>query len=564
MPFLLSQSEGDVEQRINLHDEMIVIGRHPDCSIVIDDPSVSRRHAQIVQKNGKYLLEDLKSRNGTFLNRRMIQQSTRLLNGDQIRVCDAVFTFYLDESFRASHRGKTQENPPPSRSLETSILLEDANDPSELSSIMSKMDVSSHIKDMAASPEARLNALMEITKALGRAIALEKVLPSVLDCLFELFRQADRGFIVMADEAGDLKPLAMKLRRESDEGTIRISRTIVRHVLENRQAIISTDAASDERFDLAQSITDFRIRSMMCAPLFDAEGNSVGVIQLDSLSNSVSFQNEDMDILATVALQASSAIDKAKLYEIEIRQQEVDRDLELANEIQHRLLPNEVPDIEGYDLFDFYRPADRVGGDYYDYIPVGENRLAILVGDVVGHGIAAALLMAKVSAEAKFALASKQDAAVSMNQLNQAISKLNLDRFITIVLALLDRPTNTLTIVNAGHLPPVIRKQDGTTEALSIEKSGLPIGIIEDFEYEAFTIQLDPGDLVLLYTDGVNEAQNLQGELFGHRRIIEQMAEKQWRSSADFGKSLIAGVSQHLNGNRQDDDVCLVCLRREA
>ena len=141
MPFLLSQSEGDVEQRINLNDDLVVIGRHPECSIVIDDPSVSRRHAQIAQKNGKYLLEDLKSRNGTFLNRRMIQQSTRLLNGDQIRICDALFTFYLDESFRGGPRGKTQENQPSSiMDLESSILLDEVEDSSELSSIMSNAE----------------------------------------------------------------------------------------------------------------------------------------------------------------------------------------------------------------------------------------------------------------------------------------------------------------------------------------------------------------------------------------------------------------------------------------
>lgn len=492
----------------------------------------------------------------------MIQQSTRLLNGDQIRICDAVFTFFLDESVHAPSPRRTQENPS-AVDLESSILLDDMAGAGDLSSIMSKMDVSSHHKEVVASPEARLNALMEITKALGRTIALDKVLPTVLDCLFDLFKQSDRGFIVMADVDGNLKPLAMKLRREDDESTIRVSRTIVRHVLENRQAIISTDAASDERFDLSQSITDFRIRSMMCAPLFDTEGNSIGVIQLDSLSNAVSFQNEDMDILATVALQASSAIDKAKLYEIELRQQELGRDLELANEIQHRLLPNVVPDFDGYEVFDYYRPAEQVGGDYYDYIPLGEDRLAILVGDVVGHGIAAALLMAKVSAEARFALASNQSAADSMSQLNHAISNLGLDRFITIVLALLDRSENKLTIVNAGHLPPVVGCADGSAKALSTEQSGLPVGIMSDYEYEEFTIDLSPGDMVVLYTDGVNEAQDLQGQLYGNQRVIDQLGEKTWQSPTEFGNSLIAGVRQHLNGNKQDDDVCLVCFRRD-
>ncbi len=565
MPFLITHSDSDVEQRVNIGDDIVVLGRHPDCSVVVDDPSVSRRHAQIVQKNGKYLLEDLESRNGTFLNRRMIQQSTRLLNGDQIRICDALFTFYLDESIQTPMPRQTQENP--SQSIANSILMEDLSDSNELSSIMHQMDVGNedgthYPTEMVASPEAKLTALIEITKALAKTISMDKVLLRVLECLFDLFKQADRGFIVMADADGDLKPLAMKLRREDEESTIRISRTIVRHVLEKRQAIISTDAASDERFDLSQSITDFRIRSMMCAPLFDAEGNSVGVIQLDSLRNSVSFQNEDMDVLATVALQAGAAIDKAKLYQREIQQQELSRDLELANEIQHRLLPNDPPEMDGYELFDYYRPAEQVGGDYYDYIPLSENRMAILVGDVVGHGIAAALLMAKVSAEARFALASNHSASQSMAQLNNAISKLDLDRFITIVLVLLDFNSNEATIVNAGHLPPVVRRQAGA-EALSTDQSGLPAGIMEDTEYEEFSIPIHPGDVLVLYTDGVNEAQDRDGQLFGNNRVISHLDEKVWESASDFGNSLIAGVRQHLDGSKQEDDVCLVCLRRK-
>ena len=562
MAFLLTQSEGEVEQRINLQEDTVTLGRHPDCEVVIDDPSVSREHAHIVQKNGKYLLEDLKSRNGTLLNRRMIQQATRLLNGDQIRICDAVFSFFLDESLNAPAPRRTMDTP--SVSLESSIVLGDGREFGELSSIMSKIDISSHHKrkEMVASPEAKLNALMEITQALGKTIQLDKVLPNVLDCLFKLFTQTDRGFIVMADADGNLKPLAMKLRREDDEATIRISRTIVKHVLETRQAIISTDAASDERFDLSQSISDFRIRSMMCAPLFDAEGKSVGVIQLDSLSNAVNFQNEDLDILATVALQASSAIDKAKLYNMELRQQELKRDLELANEIQHRLLPNDLPEVGGYEVFDYYRPAEQVGGDYYDYIPLGEGKVAILVGDVVGHGIAAALLMAKVSAEARFALATTRSASESMNRLNKAISNLQLDRFITIVLALLDYNENTMAIVNAGHMPPIVRTKNGV-EALSTEKSGLPVGIMDDVTYEEFSIDLNPGDFVVFYTDGVNEAQNPDGEQYGNQRVLDHLAEKAWENPETFGKSLIAGVRQHLNGQAQDDDICLVCLKRD-
>ncbi|MDG2013114.1 MAG: SpoIIE family protein phosphatase [Pirellulaceae bacterium] len=565
MPILIEHSENQDEKRHTIGEDSVTIGREPRNSIELSELFVSREHARIIQRNGKYLLEDLNSKHGTFLNRRMIHQPTRLLNGDKIRICETNFTFFVEDSISKigiREKKTSEEQNRQARKIESSILLDDGDDAQELSSIMSKMDLSSHFKQEVASPEAKLNALMEITKALGTAIALDKVLPSVLDCLFDLFKQVDRGFIVMADEKGDLKPLAMKLRRSEEEGTIRISRTIVRHVLEHKQAVISRDASADDRFDLAQSITDFRIRSLMCAPLIDTDGKSVGVIQLDSLSNGVSFQNEDLDILATVAIQASAAIDKAKMYEREKQADEWERDAELAKEVQKSLLPEAAPDFSGYELFDYYLPASHVGGDYFDYISLDDHRLAMLVGDVVGHGIAAALLMAKVSAESRFALAKSQPASTSMNQLNQAISNLNLDKFVTMVLALLDRENDRLTIVNAGHPPPIVRKKDGETYSLSTEKSGLPVGIIGGFEYEEFSISLEPGDMVVLYTDGVNEAQNPQAEQFGHERIIHQLAEKPWSSCGEFGKSLITSVNQHLEGGKQDDDVCLVCLRR--
>lgn len=558
----MSDGDENVGQRFNLSDGETILGRHPDSGVVIDDAAVSRHHARIMGKSGKYLLEDLKSRNGTFLNRRLIQHGTRLLNGDRIRVCDHGFTFYLEESNNDSGARNTQEAG--IRNLESSILLDDQLG-KDLSSIMSQVDMDSHHSGSvaeSATPGAKLIALMNITKALGTAIALDKVLPRVLDCLFDLFRQADRGFVVMETTDGQLKPLAMKLRKEDDKATFRISRTIVRHVLDSRTAIISTDAANDDRFDLSQSIADFRIRSMMCAPLLSAGGKSLGIIQLDTLKNAVGFAAEDLDILATVAMQASAAVDRAKMHEVELRQNQIGRDLELANEVQHRLLPSEPPEIDGYSLFDYYSPAEQVGGDYFDYIELPDGRTAILVGDVVGHGIAAALMMAKVSAEARFALATQKDAAAAMNQLNRAICKLRIERFITIVLAVLNSNSSELQVVNAGHLPPVVRRKSGLAESISTELSGLPIGIAEDIEYRQFPIELFPGDILTMYTDGISEASNVTGELFGSRRVIELANERDWSRGDEFGNALVHLVRQHMAGMTQQDDICLVCISR--
>ncbi len=561
MPFLVPEEESASKVRFEVSGET-VLGRHPECQVVVEDLAVSRQHARITSRNGKFLLEDLKSRNGTHLNRRMIQQPTRLLDGDRIRICDHVFVFHLDEASSALRQLPTVDSE--SSGLQSSFLL-DEHPGQGLSSIMTQIELSSHSRSnqpMVASAEAKFTALMNITKALGTAIELEKVLPRVLDSLFELFRQADRGFIVLATPEGNLKPLAMKLRRENDESTFRISRTIVHHVMETRKAIISTDAAADTRFDLSQSVADYRIRSIMCAPLLDGEGRSIGILQVDSLQNNVGFAEEELDVLGTVALQAGAAIDRARLHDLALKEQRLSADLELANEIQHRLLPGAAPQIDEYALFDFYRPAEQVGGDYFDYIELPDGRVAVLVGDVVGHGIAAALLMAKVSAEARFALASEKSAAAAMNRLNQAICRLELDRFVTVVLVLLDAVRHEVTIANAGHLPPLVKRCHGAAEVMDSTHSGLPIGVSCEFEYEQFSMDVRPGDLLAIYTDGISEAVDSNGELFGNQRVLGLLNERPWADGAEFGESLIQVVRQFMVGNRQEDDICLVCVSR--
>ncbi len=559
MAFIITENESGASQKVLIKEE-VIIGRHPSCEIVLDEGAVSRQHAKIYARGGHYLVEDLNSRNGTYLNNRPINQATRLLDGDRIQICERYFAFQLQDAVDGS--GSKPTTPSNAASI-ASILIDDAQELSN-PSIMSQMEVASHHEGSshALSPQARLTAMMDITRALAKTIGLEEVLPTVLDCLFDMFRQVDRGFIVLNDEAKGLLPLASKVRRDADDENIRLSRTIVKHVLDSQQAIISADAAEDSRFDLSQSISDFRIRSLMCAPLIDADGKSIGVIQLDTLRNTVGFTDEDLEILATVAMQAGLAIDNARLHQKALSQQSMERDLELAHEVQHRLLPSEPPLVENYELYDFYRPADKVGGDYFDYIVLDDGRVAVIVADVVGHGVAAALLMAKFSAEARFALATTDMAANAMIKLNKSIAGLQLDRFITAVLVVLEPQIHQCSIVNGGHPPPVIRRRDGSIEQLSSDDSGLPIGIFDDYEYRQTKLMLEPGDVLALYTDGINEAHNVNDEMFGNHRVIESMIAVSEPTAISIGEAIMREIRQFIAGGVQTDDICLVTLGR--
>ena len=567
MAVLTSNDQSVVRQKFDIETEPVVIGRHPECDVIIDDASVSRRHAQIVNDDGSFFLTDLESRNGTVLNNTTIQQATKLFDGAEIKICDVIFRFHLDDVGVFEQRPATVEQQSAaehrSRNSLSSVIIEDDN-PDALSSVMSRLDVPSHHKRNVeqANASQKLNALIQIAHSLSESVKRDEVLDTILTCLFDLFKDADRGFIIIRDEDGQLHPLGNKTRNRNEE-SLRISRTVVNNVMETRQPLITSDAAEDERFDLSQSIADFRLRSVMCVPLINSRDEPFGVIQLDTLKNRVAFKEDDLEILVTVAMQASLAIQKLDLIDEVLKNKQLEDDLKLAHEVQQAFLPQRKPKFDGYDFHSFYRATNEVGGDYYDYIRIDEDRLAVIVADVVGHGVAAALLMAKVAAESRYALASTKKAEPALKIINDNLSDLNLDRFATILLAIIDKKTNTFTYVNGGHMPPLIRRADGTVELLESD-SGLPIGILSEQEYPANVLELKRGEVVIMFTDGINEAMNESGEQLGTEQVVSDIIESQSKSPTAIGKQICNTVNRHLGQEPPHDDMCFVCVGRST
>ena len=356
-------------------------------------------------------------------------------------------------------------------------LMDDDTTEAGRASVMATFDVGgggSASWRLSAKPEVKLAALLEISNSLGKALSVEEILPKLLDSLFKIFVQADRGFVVMRPKPdGPLVPVAVKNRREGDEQRMRISRTIVEEAMKSRKAILSADAASDERFGMAQSIADFSIRSMICAPMIGADGEPLGVIQIDTLNQKSRFTDEDLEVLAGVASQAAVSIDNAKMHEQVVAQQALQRDLELARRMQRALLPSQPPQVPGYCFFDYYQSARQVGGDYYDYVQLPGGRFAVIVGDVAGKGVSAALLMARLSSDVRFLLASEPDPAKAVQQINEGFANADWqDQFVTMIVAVLNPHTHELTIVNAGHMAPLLRRNGGTVEAIGESRPG--------------------------------------------------------------------------------------------
>lgn len=549
-------------QSFPLERQCAVLGRHPDCDIVLDVGAISRQHARILKHGDGFFVEDLHSRNGTFLNEQIVRGQQKLAENDRLRICDLVFVFRQGTGQAAG--AATQEEPG-----DTGALMVDDNGHSGGSStFMSKLDVSSGKQGirLTVNAEVKLKALLEIGQNLSRALGLSDVLPKVLDSLFTIFLQADRGFIVLEDPATKrLVPKAVRHRRENVTERIRISRTIIKEVMAGKEAVLSADAATDSRFDMSESIVDFHIHSMMCAPLIGSEGRVLGVIQIDTVDPRHRFGGEDLEVLAAIASQAAIAVENAQLHEVALQESIFERDLALAHKVQQGFLPAVRPQVEGYEFYDFYEPANQVGGDYYDYVPIPGGRLAVAVADVSGKGISAALLMAKLSADARYCLVSEPTPAAAVSRLNRAFCESRWeDRFVTLVLAVLDPLRHEVTIVTAGHMAPLRRFADGRVEPVALEHSGgLPLGIEADIQYGQLPITLSPGDALLLYSDGVTDAMNAAGEFYGLKRLQDQLG-----SPAESVMALGGRVLDHVQGfvgsHPQSDDMCVTCFGRRS
>jgi serine phosphatase RsbU (regulator of sigma subunit)/pSer/pThr/pTyr-binding forkhead associated (FHA) protein len=544
-------------QLFAIEGEAAILGRHPECDIAIDDAAVSRQHMRIVNVGGNYFIEDLNSRNGTYLNGQLVVDRRPLAENDHIQIGDLVFVFQQRPAAEPLTNAKGAAESP-------AMTLDDEG-PSCDPAIVATLDISGGAAALKpeTNAQAKLKALIEIGQSLSKAVGLSNVLARLMEGLFSIFVQADRGFIILKDrETGQLTSRAIKYRRADDETTIHVSRTIINNVMKSREAILSADAAHDMRFGMAESISDFHIRSMMCVPLIDSNGHMLGVLQIDTQDPRNRFSRDDLDVLGSVACQVAFAVENAQLHESVLRKQAMDRELSLARQVQQGFLPTGGPRLAGYDFFEFYEPANKLGGDYFDYVHMAGGRMGIIVADVSGKGIAASLLMARLSAETRYCLASEPTPAEAVRRLNRIFCDRSWeDRFVTFVLVVLDPARHELTVVNAGHMAPLLRRCDGTVESVAEAQAGLPLGVAGDVDYTASAHPIGAGDCVVLYTDGVTEAMNSVGELYGRARLLAQL-QGEVEAVQALGRRVLDDVRQFVGNRVQSDDMCLTCFGR--
>jgi phosphoserine phosphatase RsbU/P len=549
---------------VDLKSDVTVIGRLPECDVILTTNGVSRRHAEVRKVGTSVFLVDLDSLNKTLVNGTALKGGVEhlLKENDRINICGVEFIYY------AALPPKTKD-PEPAADLMV-VTESDGSEHPEFRTLEASRSIT---MASAVRPEVKLKAILEITRSLSSALRIDAVAPRILDSLMEIFPGAERLFLMLQDPSSKrLVRKAFKFRPQKrtsftrtvpeDEVPTSISRSIVDYVLGQKKAVLSQDAGEDKNLSGSASIADLKIRSVMCVPLLTPDNMALGILQLDT-SDRRQFNEDDLDVLLAVASQAAISIQNASMYESLLERERLNRELKLAEQVQKRFLPQAVPTVPGYEFFAYYQPTYEVGGDYYDFVPLPADRIAIALGDVSGKGVGAALMMAKFACDTRYCMLTENAPAPTANRLNNLLCAAGIeDKFITLSLCVLDAPARKLTMTSAGHTPVLIRRADGRAEEVGQEVSGVPLGIMEDSVYQEAEVQLNLGDVVVIYSDGVTDARSPSDELYdsqSNHRLLKRVAQLSGGPVA-VGRAILQDIREFSAGHSQADDITLVCL----
>ncbi|MFO7957320.1 MAG: SpoIIE family protein phosphatase [Candidatus Brocadiia bacterium] len=564
MAHLIVKKGKNVGTKVPL-SKVTCFGRGMDMDVRLDDLTVSKRHARILRNDrGEYILEDLASSNGTFLNGRQVT-TKQLSENDTIEMGNYLFEFHRPEGESVAA--------PPTEAASGPLLDIDAAEKST-SVVRSSVDVNYEpARDVSLGETTveelsmanyRLRTMLEIGQSLGTALDEDELLNKILDKLFEVFPETNRGFIILRDpDTGRLTPRARRFRGSTEDGDqrLQISETILEYVLERKQGVLIQDTMSDDRLPTSQSILDFEMRSVMCAPL-KYEDEVLGFMQVDTDRIATNYDEEGLTLLVGIANQAALTIANARLHSQVLKRERLEQDLANARRIQNSFLPQSPPEVDGYAFEDRYATALEVGGDFYDFVTLPDGRVVIVVGDVSGKGITAALMMAKMASNVRFFATTVSGPGGLLSKLNEVALSSETDMFVTVLILYLDAESNTLSMSNAGHCYPVLRRAGGEVERVQ-GANGFPVGITEEAEFPEMELEMEQGDVISLFTDGVIEAMNEDSEQFGYKKLSGAI-EAAEASPSDVARKIQQAIRDHVGVAPQSDDLTLVCFGREA
>jgi phosphoserine phosphatase RsbU/P len=543
-PRLVVIEPNGVRREMALTSSPFRIGRQAGNELTLRDSRISRQQAQILSENGSWILEDLGSRHGTFVNGEKVLRH-ELQPKDKI-------DFGMSDSYRLVFIGE-------GATIEELVERVEAPAPTQ-----------------AGSRELyHLGVLLEVARTLGTGLSLEDVLTAVVDAAIQVTR-TERGVLLTAGAPGE--ELQMVVARDAQRSTLRpdqlrVSQSVVKRVATTRRELIVSDTGDDAGgMSQTESVARLELHTVVAIPIdklpvietLDAtistrQGELLGVLYLDSHAPSSAFSELDREVLRTLAREAATVIENARLFAAARAKDKLDHEIEIASGIQRTLLPKSLPDLPELAVSGSTLSCHSVGGDCFDVISLGGGRFGFFVGDVSGKGISAALLATLL--QGVFFTTAAMDISLPgvFSRVNQYLcERSGEDRYATVFYGVLDKQ-GRFEYVNAGHVPPLLRRKSGQLEGLG--SANFPVGMFSEAEYQSSRIQLEAGDYLVIYTDGVSEAQNTRSELFEEARLRHIMEDFSGQSVQEMGDVIREGMRAFTEGAAQSDDITILVVQ---
>jgi sigma-B regulation protein RsbU (phosphoserine phosphatase) len=404
-----------------------------------------------------------------------------------------------------------------------------------------------------------LSILNDIARFIGSSLSVDAVIENVVKGSVRAVH-GQQGLITLVDEAAptEMKTLIRAQTSAIQQQKFHLNQNILGWMLINKKPLLSNELSTDVRFSGVKIDPD--VQSVLCVPLL-VKSRLTGLLTVFNKKEGGGFSEDDKRLLSIIGTQSAQVLENARLYEQERSLLTFQEQMKVAAQIQSDLLPQKSPQIPGYEIAGMSIPAQSIGGDYYDFIPIDESRIALCLGDVTGKGLPAALLMANVQATLRgqtLVGASAKECLTRSNQL--LINSKSEEKFVTLFYGVLDYQQHKLNYCNAGHDFPYLISTSG--EVKRLKEGGIMLGVIEGYPFKEMTVPINVGDLMVVYSDGITEAMDPNLNFYEESRLFEVLKQQPGVPVKEVVEHIVSAVKTHAGSHPQSDDITVVALRR--